>query len=91
VVRRRVDQAARLARASRSRSWDCDAPGIERLEEALQGAVERGRRALVAERRSTKEQLVQREGGEAAGWLERIDDLSLGSFDTLTITICCPV
>jgi superfamily II DNA or RNA helicase len=67
-----------------------DALAVAGLEGALQAAVEERRQALVAERREMKEQLVQREGEGAAGWLEGIDDLSPGSFDMLTITIYYP-
>lgn len=67
-----------------------DALAIEGLDGSLANAVEASRQRLVAERRTMKQQLSQRGGGEAAGWLEGIDDLSPGSFDMLTLTIYYP-
>jgi hypothetical protein len=45
---------------------------------------------MVAERRSMKQHLKQREGAQPAEWLEGIDDLSRGSFDMLTLTVYYP-
>lgn len=67
-----------------------DALDIKGIEETLRGAVEERRHVLVAERGSMKQQLLQHERGESAGWLAGIDELSPGSFDMLTITIYYP-
>ena len=67
-----------------------DALTIKGLERLLDDAVEARRRELVAERRSMKQQMEQREGAQAAEWLQGIDELSPGSFDLLTVTVLWP-
>lgn len=67
-----------------------DALAINGLEEVLEATVEGRRQELVAERRRMRQQLDQREGAQAAEWLQGIDDLSPGSFDLLTATVYYP-
>ncbi|MBE9506639.1 MAG: SWF/SNF helicase family protein, partial [Chloroflexi bacterium] len=67
-----------------------DALAVNRLETLLQEAVEARRRKLVAERRSMRQQMEQREGAQAAEWLRGIDDLSSGSFDLLAVAVLYP-
>jgi len=63
---------------------------IQGLERLLENAVEAWRQELVAERRSMRRQMEQREGTQAAEWLQGIDDLLPGSFDLLTVTVLFP-
>jgi hypothetical protein len=67
-----------------------DALTIQGLERLLEDAVETRRGELVAERHSMKQQMEQREGAQAAEWLQGIDELSPGSFDLLTVTVLWP-
>jgi hypothetical protein len=67
-----------------------DVLGIEGLECLLEDTVETRRRELVAERRSMRQQMEQREGAQAAEWLRGIDDLSSGSFDLLAVAVLYP-
>ena len=67
-----------------------DALTIKGLERLLEDAVEARRRELVAERRSMKRQMEQREGAQTAEWLRGVDDLSPGSFDLLAVTALYP-
>lgn len=67
-----------------------DALAIEALETLLEEMVEARRRELVAERRSMRRQMEQREGAQVAEWLHGIDDLSPGKFDLLTVTVYFP-
>ncbi len=67
-----------------------DALAIEGLETVLEDAVEARRRELVAERRSMRQQMGQREDAQIAEWLRGIDDLSPGRFDLLTVTVYYP-
>ena len=67
-----------------------DALAIDGLEALLAGTVETRRQELVAERRRMREQMEQREGMQAAAWLQGIDNLSPGSFDVLTLTLLWP-
>jgi superfamily II DNA or RNA helicase len=68
-----------------------DALAMDGLEGLLEGVVEARRQALIAERRSMRQQLEQREDAQGAEWLHGIDDLSPGSFDLLAMTVCYPV
>jgi superfamily II DNA or RNA helicase len=67
-----------------------DVLAIEALETLLEETVEARRRELVAERRSMRRQMGQREGAQAAEWLRGIDDLAPGSLDLLTVTVLFP-
>jgi hypothetical protein len=67
-----------------------DALAVEDLERLLAEAVEVRRNELMNERRSMREQMEKREGAQVAEWLQGIDDLSPGSFDTLTVTAYYP-
>ena len=60
------------------------------IEEYMQDAAEDLRKQLVEERRSMKDSLAQKEGKEAAAWLDGIDDLTIGSLDLLTVTVYFP-
>ena len=60
------------------------------VDQHTRAAAEDLRLRLVEERRAMKESLVQREGEEAASWLEGIDNLTLGSLDLLTVTVYFP-
>lgn len=67
-----------------------DALAIDGLERLLKETVEARRQELVAERRSMRRQLEQREGAQASKWLQGIDDISPGSFDLLTVAVYYP-
>ena len=66
-----------------------DALGIEALERLLGEVVETRRVALASERRAMKRQM-EREGAQAADWLQGIDDLARGSSDLLAMTVLLP-
>lgn len=67
-----------------------DALSLSGLNEVLAGAVEARRQELVAERTAMRQHLEGQQGAEAAEWMQGIDDLSPGSFDVLTVTVCYP-
>ena len=85
-----VQPSAETRTLSEVREVLADALSIQGLERLLEDAVEARRKELVAERRSMRQQMEQREGAQAAEWLHGIDDLSPGSFDLLAVTVLWP-
>ena len=86
----RATPTAETRTGSEVREALVDALGSGTLERQFGDVVERRREDLAAERHAMKEQMLGREGAQAADWLQGIDDLSPGSYDLLTITILFP-
>lgn len=67
-----------------------DALAVEGLDGILASVVEARRQQLVAERAAMRRRMERQQGAQATEWMRGIDDLSQGSFDVLTVTICFP-